>query len=261
MIIKQMEKKESIKFLTNELLNLYSYFNNNVTIDENLLRQVNSLSEDLEVYTNLTTTQFQEALKIGRRDCQDTFKPSIKLIIQWVSTYMIRFNKYNSVVHQYPGPGVDPNKKYNINYSLEQRKAWIISSYRQYNENNKDMAKFYDFGGVTYEAIYKHHNYGLTKDQKEFCFKMAKKLDNSIMIGGLLSLVKSQDEFISNPSACAYACKIFFDQFDTESDLRQELMYFDNVSKDHFVAAYEKTPLLVNYFQKKNENNFPISIS
>ena len=58
MTIKQMEKKDAIKYLTNQLLNLYSYFGNNVGIDDNLIRQVQTLHEDLEVYHSLTTDQF-----------------------------------------------------------------------------------------------------------------------------------------------------------------------------------------------------------
>ena len=252
MTIKQMDKKDAIKYLTNQLLNLYSYFGNNVGVDDNLIRQVTTLQEDLEVYHSLTTEQFEEALKFGRRNSSDSFKPSIRLIIQWVSQYMVRFNKSNHTIHQLPAVQTD-QKKYDIKYSMSQRKAWIVSSYRQYHENNCDMAKFFDFGGVTYEAIYKHHSYGLTKEQKDYCFEMAKRLNLTIMLGSLVNRGGDQSEFRSNASACAYACKLFFDQFKTESELRTELMYHEPVNKDHFVAAYEKTPLLVNYFEKRNQ--------
>ena len=252
MTIKQMDKKDAIKYLTNQLLNLYSYFGNNVGVDDNLIRQVTTLQEDLEVYHSLTTEQFEEALKFGRRNSSDSFKPSIRLIIQWVSQYMVRFNKSNHTIHQLPAVQSE-QKKYDIKYSMSQRKAWIVSSYRQYHENNCDMAKFFDFGGVTYEAIYKHHSYGLTKEQKDYCFEMAKRLNLTIMLGSLVNRGGDQSDFRSNASACAYACKLFFDQFKTESELRTELMYHEPVNKDHFVAAYEKTPLLVNYFEKRNQ--------
>jgi len=252
MTIKQMEKKDAIKYLTNQLLNLYSYFGNNVGIDDNLIRQVQTLQEDLEVYHSLTTDQLEEALKFGRRNASDSFKPSIRLIIQWVSQYMVRFNKSHQTIHQLPAAQTE-QKKYDINYSMAQRKAWIISSYRQYHENNRDMAKFFDFGAVTYEAIYVHHSYGLLKEQKEYCFEMASRLNLTIMLGSLASRTGDPTDFRNNASACAYACKLFFDQFPTESDLRTELMYHEPVSKDHFVAAYEKTPLLVNYFEKRNQ--------
>ena len=253
MTIKQMDKKDAIKYLTNQLLNLYSYFGNNVGVDDNLIRQVTTLQEDLEVYHSLTTEQFEEALKFGRRNSSDSFKPSIRLIIQWVSQYMVRFNKSNHTIHQLPAVQTD-QKKYDIKYPMSQRKAWIVSSYRQYHENNCDMAKFFDFGGVTYEAIYKHHSYGLTKEQKDYCFEMAKRLNLTIMLGSLVNRGGDQSDFRNNASACAYACKLFFDQFKTESELRTELMYHEPVNKDHFVAAYEKTPLLVNYFEKRNQS-------
>lgn len=252
MTIKQMDKKDAIKYLTNQLLNLYSYFGNNVGVDDNLIRQVTTLQEDLEVYHSLTTEQFEEALKFGRRNSSDSFKPSIRLIIQWVSQYMVRFNKSNHTIHQLPAVQTE-QKKYDIKYPMSQRKAWIVSSYRQYHENNCDMAKFFDFGGVTYEAIYKHHSYGLTKEQKDYCFEMAKRLNLTIMLGSLVNRGGDQSDFRNNASACAYACKLFFDQFKTESELRTELMYHEPVNKDHFVAAYEKTPLLVNYFEKRNQ--------
>ena len=252
MTIKQMDKKDAIKYLTNQLLNLYSYFGNNVGVDDNLISQVTTLQEDLEVYHSLTTEQFEEALKFGRRNSSDSFKPSIRLIIQWVSQYMVRFNKSNHTIHQLPAVQTE-QKKYDIKYPMSQRKAWIVSSYRQYHENNCDMAKFFDFGGVTYEAIYKHHSYGLTKEQKDYCFEMAKRLNLTIMLGSLVNRGGDQSDFRNNASACAYACKLFFDQFKTESELRTELMYHEPVNKDHFVAAYEKTPLLVNYFEKRNQ--------
>lgn len=252
MIIKQMEKKDAIKYLTNQLITLYSYFGNNVVMDDNLTRQVTTLHEDLEIYPSLTTDLFEQALKHGRRNCTDAFKPSIRLIIKWVSEYIVRFNKTNQTIHQLPELQGD-KKKYDIKYPISQRKAWIISSYRQYHENNCDMAKFFDFGAVTFEAIYLHHNYGLTKDQKAYCFEMAKRLNHSVMLGSLVNRVGDPTDFRNNASAAAYACKLFFDQFKTESDLRTELMYHEPVSHDHFVAAYEKTPLLVNYFQKRNQ--------
>lgn len=252
MTIKQMEQKDAIKYLTNQLLNLYSYFGNNVGVDDNLIRQVNSLHEDLGTFHSLTTDQFEEALRFGRRNCSDSFKPSIRLIIQWVTQYMVRFNKSNQTIHQLPALHTEETK-YDIKYPMSQRKAWIISSYRQYHENNCDMAKFFDFGAVTYEAIYKHHNYKLMKEQMAYCFEMAKRLNLTIMLASWINRNGDQTDFRNNASACAYACKLFFDQFPTESDLRTELAYHEPVSKDHFVAAYEKTPLLVNYFEKRNQ--------
>jgi hypothetical protein len=251
MKIKEMQPATRAEYLTKQLLKLYDYFNNNVALGENIMRQVEALEEDLETYTNLTTDQFEQALRNGRKESTEAFKPSIRLIVQWVSNYVVRFNKSEQKI-------THSGTTLTRNYPIEQRKAWIISSYRQYHEEKKDMTKFYDFGAPTYEAIYTYCGYNLTHDQREWCFEMSKRLSLSQMFNAFLSRDES-DEFRNNATACAYACKLFFDQFPTESDLRTQLGYFDNVSKDHFVASYEKTPSLVAYMRKKNENNFGLS--
>ena len=67
-------------------------------------------------------------------------------------------------------------------------------------------------------------------------------------------MAKDAEGMEGNATASAYACKLFFDQFPNEETLRDAIGYYDTVSKDHFVAAYEKTPQLVAYHRKKWEN-------
>jgi hypothetical protein len=251
MKIKEMNQATRTEYLTKQLLKLYSYFGNNVAMDEGIMRQVETLEEDLETYNNLTTDQFEQALRNGRKESTDAFKPSIRLIVQWVGNYIVRFNKSEQKI-------THSGAEFSRNYPIEQRKAWIISSYRQYHEEGKDMTKFYDFGAPTYEAIYKYCGYNLSHDQREWCFEMSKRLSLSQMFNAFLTRDES-DEFRSNPTACAYACKLFFDQFPTEEDLRSQLGYFDKVNHDHFVASYEKTPQLVAYMRKKQENIYGLS--
>ena len=246
MIIKEMTPEGKTEFLSKQMIKLFAYFGNNVSLDETLLRQIESLEEEIEIYHTLTTEQFESALKMGRRESTDTFKPSVRTIMQWLNTYMIRYNKSEQKI-QHSGA------EFSRNYPIEQRKAWIISSYRQYNEVGKDMTKFFDFGAPTYEAIYKYCGYSLSQEQQDWCFEMSKRLSLSQMFNAFLTRDES-DEFRGNPTACAYACKLFFDQFPTEEHIRTQLNYFDNVSPDHFVASYEKTPQLVAYVRKKREN-------
>ncbi len=77
-----MNQATRTEYLTKQLLKLYSYFGNNVAMDEGIMRQVETLEEDLETYTNLTTEQFEQALRNGRKESTDAFKPSIRLIVQ-----------------------------------------------------------------------------------------------------------------------------------------------------------------------------------
>jgi len=67
MKIKEMQPATRAEYLTKQLLKLYDYFGNNVGIGENIMRQVEALEEDLETYTNLTTDQFEQALRNGRK--------------------------------------------------------------------------------------------------------------------------------------------------------------------------------------------------
>lgn len=245
MIIKQMQATERTQYLTQQLIKLYAYFGNKVELDETFTRQVETLQEEVDYYHSLTQEQFENALKIGRRESTDTFKPSIRTIVQWITTYMIRYNKSEQKI---ASSGVEFSRE----YPIEQRKAWIVSSYRQYHENERDMAKFFDFGQPTYKAIYKHCGFSLTHEQYEWCIEMGKRLNVSQMFNPFLA--KDAEGMEGNATASAYACKLFFDQFKTEEDLRDAIKYYDNVSKDHFVAAYEKTPQLVAYHRKKWEN-------
>jgi hypothetical protein len=245
MTIKQMQPTERTQYLTQQLIKLYAYFGNKVELDETFTRQVETLQEEVDYYHSLTQDQFENALKIGRRESTDTFKPSIRTIVQWITTYMIRYNKSEQKI---ASSGVEFSRE----YPIEQRKAWIVSSYRQYHENERDMAKFFDFGQPTYKAIYKHCGFSLTHEQYEWCIEMGKRLNVSQMFNPFLA--KDAEGMEGNATASAYACKLFFDQFKTEEDLRNAIKYYDNVSKDHFVAAYEKTPQLVAYHRKKWEN-------
>ena len=245
MIIKQMQPATRTEYLTQQLIKLYAYFGNKVELDETFTRQVETLQEEVDYYHSLTQEQFENALKIGRRESTDTFKPSIRTIVQWITTYMIRYNKSEQKI---ASSGVEFSRE----YPIEQRKAWIVSSYRQYHENERDMAKFFDFGQPTYKAIYKHCGFSLTHEQYEWCIEMGKRLNVSQMFNPFLA--KDAEGMEGNATASAYACKLFFDQFKTEEDLRDAIKYYDNVSKDHFVAAYEKTPQLVAYHRKKWEN-------
>ena len=245
MIIKQMKPATRTEYLTQQLIKLYAYFGNKVELDETFTRQVETLQEEVDYYHSLTQEQFENALKIGRRESTDTFKPSIRTIVQWITTYMIRYNKSEQKI---ASSGVEFSRE----YPIEQRKAWIVSSYRQYHENERDMAKFFDFGQPTYKAIYKHCGFSLTHEQYEWCIEMGKRLNVSQMFNPFLA--KDAEGMEGNATASAYACKLFFDQFKTEEDLRDAIKYYDNVSKDHFVASYEKTPQLVAYHRKKWEN-------
>ena len=245
MTIKQMQPATRTEYLTQQLIKLYAYFGNKVELDETFTRQVETLQEEVDYYHSLTQEQFENALKIGRRESTDTFKPSIRTIVQWITTYMIRYNKSEQKI---ASSGVEFSRE----YPIEQRKAWIVSSYRQYHENERDMAKFFDFGQPTYKAIYKHCGFSLTHEQYEWCIEMGKRLNVSQMFNPFLA--KDAEGMEGNATASAYACKLFFDQFKTEEDLRNAIKYYDNVSKDHFVAAYEKTPQLVAYHRKKWEN-------
>ena len=245
MIIKQMQPATRTEYITQQLIKLYAYFGNKVELDETFTRQVETLQEEVDYYHSLTQDQFENALKIGRRESTDTFKPSIRTIVQWITTYMIRYNKSEQKI---ASSGVE----FSRTYPIEQRKAWIVSSYRQYHENERDMAKFFDFGQPTYKAIYKHCGFSLTNEQYEWCIEMGKRLNLSQMFNPFLA--KDAESMEGNATASAYACKLFFDQFATEEDLRTAIGYYDNVSKDHFVASYEKTPQLVAYHRKKWEN-------
>lgn len=245
MIIKQMQPATRTEYLTQQLIKLYAYFGNKVELDETFTRQIETLQEEVDYYHSLTQDQFENALKIGRRESTDTFKPSIRTIVQWITTYMIRYNKSEQKI---ASSGVE----FSRTYPIEQRKAWIVSSYRQYHENERDMAKFFDFGQPTYKAIYKHCGFSLTNEQYEWCIEMGKRLNLSQMFNPFLA--KDAESMEGNATASAYACKLFFDQFATEEDLRTAIGYFDTVSKDHFVASYEKTPQLVAYHRKKWEN-------
>jgi len=245
MTIKQMQPTERTQYLTQQLIKLYAYFGNKVELDETFTRQVETLQEEVDYYNSLTKEQFENAIKIGRRESTDTFKPSIRTIVQWITTYMIRYNKSEQKI---ASSGVEFSRE----YPIEQRKAWIVSSYRQYHENERDMAKFFDFGQPTYKAIYKHCGFSLTHEQYEWCIEMGKRLNVSQMFNPFLA--KDAEGMEGNATASAYACKLFFDQFKTEEDLRDAIKYYDNVSKDHFVASYEKTPQLVAYHRKKWEN-------
>ena len=245
MTIKQMQPSERTQYLTSQLIKLYAFFGNKVELDETFTRQIETLEEEIEFYHSLTPEQFENALKIGRRESTDTFKPSIRTIVQWLTTYMVRYNKSEQKI---ASSGVEFSRE----YPIEQRKAWIVSSYRQYHENNRDMAKFFDFGQPTYKAIYKHCGFSLNNQQFEWCIEMGKKLNISQMFNPFLA--KDAESMEGNATASAYACKLFFDQFKTEEDLRNAIKYYDNVSKDHFVASYEKTPQLVAYHRKKWEN-------
>lgn len=245
MTIKQMQPATRTEYLTQQLIKLYAYFGNKVELDETFTRQVETLQEEVDYYHSLTKEQFENALKIGRRESTDTFKPSIRTIVQWITTYMIRYNKSEQKI---ASSGVEFSRE----YPIEQRKAWIVSSYRQYHENERDMAKFFDFGQPTYKAIYKHCGFSLTHEQYEWCIEMGKRLNVSQMFNPFLA--KDAEGMEGNATASAYACKLFFDQFKSEEDLRDAIKYYDNVSKDHFVAAYEKTPQLVAYHRKKWEN-------
>ena len=246
MIIKQMQPNERTQYLTQQLIKLYAYFGNNVALDETFTRQIETLEEEMELYHTLTKEQFESALKIGRRESVDTFKPSIRTIMQWLTTYMIRYNKSEQKI---ASSGVE----FSRTYPIEQRKAWIVSSYRQYNENERDMAKFFDFGQPTYKAIYKHCGFSLTDSQYDWCIEMGKRLNLSQMFNPFIA--KDAEGMEGNATASAYACKLFFDQFPNEETLRDAISYYDNVSKDHYVASYEKTPQLVAYHRKKNERN------
>lgn len=249
MIIKEMNPENKSEYLSKQMIKLYAFFGNNINIDETFLRQIEALEEELQYYNSITTEQFESALKLGRRESSDTFKPSVRTIMQWITTYMIRYNKSEQKIQ---GSGIE----FSRTYPIEQRKAWIVSSYRQYHENERDMAKFFDFGQPTYKAIYKHCGFSLSDKQYDWCIEMGKRLNLSQMFNPFMA--KDLDSMEGNATASAYACKLFFDQFPTEEDLRNAIGYFDNVSKDHYLAAYEKTPQLMAYHRKKLENIYGI---
>ena len=148
MVIKELSQTDARYFVIKTLADLYDYFGINHPDERTFLSQADQLLEDLCHYPSITQEQLTESIKLGRREAQDIIKPSVKNIMQWISNYMIRFRKAEAqAIHQSHQPFSD------VKYSTDQRKAWVISSFRQYHEGNKDMKKFFDFGSVTYKTI------------------------------------------------------------------------------------------------------------
>jgi hypothetical protein len=230
--LKQMNVDNRNEFLFQELQKLYDYFGNKQEEPEQLLRQVNLLSEELETYTRLTTEQFTDAMRVGRRNANDVFKPSIKLIMQWVSNHMTSIAKYEKNQDT-----ITPK----IEITEQQRKAWIISAFRRYNELEKDMSKFFDGGGVIYNSLF---NFGyfepLTENQKNWCIDQAERT-KIFDIAQLLNPNKNKKDFESNYIAKSYGCKIIFDECETEQNLRLMIDFDLPVDEDHSIAVSQYT--------------------
>lgn len=230
--IKQMNSDARSEFLFQELQKLYDYFGNKQEEPEQLLRQVNLLAEELETYTRLTNEQFSDALRVGRRNADNVFKPSIKTIMQWVSNHMTSIAKYEKTIEP-------PTQK--ILITEQQRKAWIISAYRRYNELDKDMSKFFDGGGVIYNSLF---NFGyfepLTESQKNWCIDQAERT-KIFDIAQLLNPNKNKTDFESNFGAKSYGCKIIFDSCKDEAELRMILDFDLPVDEDHSIAVWQYT--------------------
>lgn len=248
MVIKELSQTDARYFVIKTLADLYDYFGINHPDERTFISQADQLIEDLYIYPSITQDQLTESIKLGRREAQDIIKPSVKNIMQWISNYMIRFRKAESqAIHQSHQPFSD------VKYSTDQRKAWVISSFRQYHEGNKDMKKFYDFGSVTYNTIYKFMGYQLTEKQINWCINEAKKAEVSIF-GNMFNQPMTGDPIRDNSTASAYACKLFFDQFKNEEEIRSKINFFKNVDRDHYIASMQYTPWALEYKLKGKYN-------
>jgi hypothetical protein len=108
------------------------------------------------------------------------------------------------------------------------------------------MKKFYDFGSVTYNTIYKFMGYQLTEKQINWCINEAKKAEVSIF-GNMFNQPMTGDPIRDNSTASAYACKLFFDQFKNEEEIRTRISFFKPVDKDHWIASMQYTPWAMEY--------------
>jgi hypothetical protein len=228
--LKQLPTQTRNEIIFAELQKLYDYFGNKQEDSETLIRQVELLSEEMEVFTRLTADQFKDALKIGRRNANDVFKPSIKVIMQWVSNYLITIAKYEQRQEQ---------EEVKIEITDQQRKAWIISAYRRYNELEKDMSKFFDAGGVIYNSLFNFYFDPLSEVQKKWCLNMAEKTK----VFDIAQLLQKKQElnFETNFIAKSYGCKLIFDNYENETELRQTLAFDLPVDPDHSIAVYQYT--------------------
>lgn len=230
--LKQMNVDTRSEFLFQELQQLYDYFGNKVEDPAQLMRQVILLSNEMDTYPRLTAEQFTDALKVGRRNAENVFKPSIKVIMQWVSNHMTSIAKYEK--NQEP---ITPK----IEITEQQRKAWIISAFRRYNELEKDMSKFFDGGGVIYNSLFNFEYFEpLTESQKNWCIDQA-EITKVFDIAQLLNPNKNKKDFESNYIAKSYACKIIFDDCETEQNLRLVLDFDLPVDEDHSIAVWQYT--------------------
>jgi hypothetical protein len=241
MVIKELSQQDARYFVIKALADLYDYFGINQPDERTFLSQADQLIDDLYIYPSITQEQFTEAIKMGRREAQDIIKPSVKNIMNWISQYLIRFKKAEAQnIHQ------TSMEKKDIKYSSDQKKAWVISSFRQYNEERRDMSKFFDFGSITYKTIYDFLGYELSKKQVDWCLNEAKKAEQSIFHSFVYN-PKSDDPIASNATASAYACKLFFDQFKSEEEIRTRISFFKPVDKDHWIASMQYTPWAIEY--------------
>ena len=52
----------------------------------------------------------------------------------------------------------------------------------------------------------------------------------------------AEDRIYGNPGASIYACKIFYDQYKNEEELRKAINFFEPVHEDHFEASFQYMP-------------------
>ena len=227
-----------------------SYFGNQMPEPNELKRMANQLDDDFMSIPGLTKDLIVDAMKHGRKNSDNILKCSPRLILQWVRDYKIRFDKSHERISQ---SFVTFTKQ---PVSNDENCCWIVSCFREFKNNNGDMMKFFDFGSLTYLAIYQHAGFSLTEKQRAMCFQNGKQID--FKLGGLDELLSTKqqktDSIDGNASASAWACKLFFDQFKTESDLRDALMWHKPIHPDHWTNAWYYNPQRRKYNEVVEEN-------
>lgn len=250
-LFKDLPEHERVFFAIQCISDGLSYFGNVMPEPDELKRMAMQLDDDFLTIPGLTKTLIVDAIRHGRKNSDNIMKCSPRLIVQWVRDYKLRFEKTNEKIHQ-SVQTINP-----MPVSNDENCCWIVSCYREYHRNGRDMTKFFDFGSVTYTAIFTRSGFQLTESQIQQCFANGKQID--FKLGGLDELLgakKSNDEnkIFGNASASAWACKLFFDQFKTESDLRDALMWHKPIHNDHWTNAWYYNPQRRKYHEVVETN-------
>lgn len=228
-----------------------TYFGNQMPEPDELKRMAIQLDDDFLSIPSITKTMIVDAIRYGRTHSDNILKCSPRLIVQWVRDYKLRFAKSNERIH-HSIQTIQP-----MPVSTDENCCWIVSCFREYHRVNRDMVKFFDFGSVTYTAIFTRSGFTLTESQIQQCITNGKQID--FRLGGLDELIatkKPQNEgkIFGNAPASAWACKLFFDQFKSESDLRDALMWHKPIDNDHWTNSWLYNPQRRKYHEVVETN-------